>query len=87
MIDVGEKTPTRREAVARGEVRMRPSTVAAIVEGRVPKGPVLHVAQVAGIMAAKATPRIVPLCHPLPLEAVEVELYPGESSVEVEARV
>ncbi len=87
MIDVGGKPPTRREAVAKGEIRMRPSTLAAIVEGRVPKGPVLHVAQVAGIMAAKATPRIVPLCHPLPLETVEVDIYPGEAAVEIEARV
>lgn len=87
MVDVGGKPPTQREAVARGEIRMRPATRAAIVEGRVPKGPVLAVAQVAGIMAAKATPRIVPLCHPLPLDAVEVNFYPGDAVIEIEARV
>ena len=87
MIDVGGKTPTAREAVARGEIRMRPSTCAAILEGRVPKGPVLPVAQVAGIMAAKATSGIIPLCHPLPLDVVEVNFYPAETSIEIEARV
>jgi cyclic pyranopterin phosphate synthase len=87
MVDVGAKEPTRRRALARGRVRLQPATVAAIAEGRVPKGDALAVARVAGIMAAKQTPGLVPLCHPLPLSSVRVELTPGEGSVEIEAEV
>jgi cyclic pyranopterin phosphate synthase len=76
MVDVGGKDVSRRVAVAEGFIRMAPETLAAIVEGQVHKGDVLAVAQVAGIMAAKRTADLIPLCHPLPLSSVEVELRP-----------
>ena len=72
MVDVGPKPDTERVAVARGEVRMRPETLHLIAEGDVPKGDVLAVARVAGMMAAKRVPDLIPLCHPLLLTQVEV---------------
>ncbi len=86
MVDVGGKEPTRRVAVAEGEIRASAATVRAIVEGRTPKGGVLAVAQLAGIMGAKRTADLVPLCHPLPLTSVEVELEPDEALPGVRAR-
>ena len=74
MVDVGGKEVTRRTAVAEGRIRMHPETLAAIVGGEVPKGNVLAVAQLAGIMGAKRTADLIPLCHPLPLTSIEVEL-------------
>ena len=73
MVDVGDKPATRREAVAEGFVTMAPATLWAIADGRVPKGEVLGTARVAGIMAAKRCGELIPLCHPLPVEAVEVD--------------
>ena len=89
MVDVGEKAVTTREAVARGEVRMKAATVAAIAGGRTKKGDVLAVARVAGILAAKRTHELVPLCHPLPITAITVDLTANRArrAVEVEARV
>ena len=89
MVDVGGKAVTVREARARGRVAMQPETLRLIVDGRVPKGDVLAVARVAGIMAAKRTPDLIPLCHPLPLSAVEVDLTPDEegAAIDVEATV
>jgi cyclic pyranopterin phosphate synthase len=78
MVDVGDKDVTRRVAVAAGWIRTSAETVAAIVGGTVPKGNVLVTAQVAGIMGAKRAADLVPLCHPLPLTSVEVELAPDE---------
>jgi cyclic pyranopterin phosphate synthase len=72
MIDVGDKPVTRRRAVARARVTMPPAVAERIAAGTLPKGDVLAVARVAGIMAAKRTPDIVPLCHPLPLSRVDV---------------
>ena len=72
MVDVGHKPDTQRVAVAAGEVRMRPETLALIRAGNLKKGDVLATAQLAGIMAAKRTPDLIPLCHPLPLTHVEV---------------
>ncbi len=72
MVDVGAKAVTRREAVAEGRIRMAEETLALIRSGGHKKGDVLGVARVAGIMAAKKTAELVPLCHPLPLTAVEV---------------
>lgn len=88
MVEVGEKEFTRREAVARGEVTMRKETLDMILEGRVPKGEVFGVARVAGIMAAKKTPDLIPLCHPLALTGVDVHFRPDRerSRVEIEAR-
>ncbi len=73
MVDVGDKAITQRTAVAQGEVRMDPATLAAIREGDVPKGDVLAAARIAGIMAAKRTPELIPLCHTLLLTKVAVE--------------
>jgi cyclic pyranopterin phosphate synthase len=74
MVDVGGKLDTERVAVAKGEVLMRPETLALIREGAIKKGDVLTVAQIAGIQAAKRTAELIPLCHPLPLTQVEVDL-------------
>jgi cyclic pyranopterin phosphate synthase len=82
MVDIGGKEITRREAVATGRIVMRPETARAIGEGSVAKGDVLAVARVAGIQAAKETSRLIPLCHPLSLDAVEVELTVGEGAVD-----
>lgn len=87
MVDVSAKEETLRVAVARGRVTMRPETVALIRERRASKGDVLAVAQVAGIMGAKRTPDLIPLCHPLPLSAVDVALELGDDAVEIEATV
>lgn len=89
MVDVTEKDVTRRVAVARGVVAMRAETLDAIAEGQISKGDVLAVARVAGIMAAKKTADLVPMCHPLNVSGVEVELTPRQSppSVEIEATV
>ena len=89
MVDVSAKPVTAREAVARGEVTMRPETLARIAAGTLPKGDVLAVARLAGIMAAKKTADLIPLCHPLPLSHVDVELTPdaAHARVLVEARV
>jgi cyclic pyranopterin phosphate synthase len=89
MVDVGAKEDTAREAVARGVVQLRPETLALIVAGEVPKGDVLAVARVAGIMAAKRASELIPLCHPLLLTHVAVELRPDEggAAVQIEATV
>ena len=89
MVDVSAKAVTRREAVARGEVVMRAETLALIAAGALPKGDVLGVARLAGIMAAKRTAELVPLCHPLPLSHVDVRLTPdrARSRIVIESRV
>jgi len=74
MVDVSQKPATERKAVAKGTVHMQPATLKLIQSGKVKKGDVLAVAQLAGIMAAKRTPDIIPLCHPLALSSVKVEL-------------
>ncbi len=79
MVDVGAKPDSERTAIAKGEVRMRPETLALIREGQVKKGDVLTVAQVAGIMGAKRTSELIPLCHPIPLTGMEVELSLDDS--------
>ena len=88
MVDVSPKAVTTREAVARGEVTMAPATLKLVAAGALPKGDVLAVARLAGIMAAKRTSDLIPLCHPLPLTHVDVELTPEpkESRVAIEAR-
>ena len=86
MVDVGEKPESRRLAVAEGRIRMQPETLRLIVAGEHRKGDVLGVARVAGIMAAKKTPDLVPLCHPLMLSRVEVELTPEEAASAVRCR-
>ena len=89
MVDVGEKDPTRRRAVAEARVLVNPDTFALIQSGGVKKGDVLTVAQIAGIMGAKRTPELIPMCHPVSLTGVELNLYLNEEmlSVEIEATV
>jgi len=80
MVDVGEKPVTRREALARGAVRMEQATLEAIVGGRLKKGEALAAARLAGIMAAKRTHELIPLCHQIPLEVVEIEFRPDPAA-------
>ena len=89
MVDVAEKDATGRTATARGAVEMDPETLAVVAEGRAKKGDVLAVARLAGIMGAKRTADLIPLCHPLPLSGVTVALTPNPaaSRVEIEATV
>ncbi len=88
MVDVGDKAETARSATARGAVVMAPETLAMIVEGKASKGDVLAVARLAGIMAAKRTPELIPLCHPLMLTKVTVDLTPSPPDrVEIAATV
>jgi cyclic pyranopterin phosphate synthase len=83
MVDVGGKPFSRRRAVARASVLMAPETIRRL--GELPKGDALVTAQLAGILAAKRTAELIPLCHPLPLTHIEVDAQVGESSVEIEA--
>ena len=87
MVDVGAKPVTRREAVARGAIRMEPATLAAIIGGTLKKGEALAAARIAGIMAAKRTHELIPLCHQFPLESVAVDFRPDQarSALEIEA--
>ncbi|MBV8269258.1 MAG: cyclic pyranopterin monophosphate synthase MoaC [Planctomycetaceae bacterium] len=88
MVDVSGKQVTARMARASGLVRMRPETLALILDRRVAKGDVFEVARLAGIMAAKRTGELIPLCHPLSLDAIDVSLAPsGPASVRIEATV
>ncbi len=89
MVDVGHKADTVRTAVARGRVTMQPETLQLILEGNLKKGDVLTVAQLAGIMAAKRTGDLIPLCHPLQLTSIDVTCTPNpaESCVDIEATV
>ena len=86
MVDVGEKPVTEREAVAEGWIRMQPQTLKLIVEGGHKKGDVLAVARVAGIMAAKKTAELVPLCHTIAINAVEIALAPEEAPAAIYCR-
>ena len=89
MVDVSEKEVSSRIAVARGSIHMRPETLDLILEGKVEKGDVFSVARVAGIMAAKKTSELIPMCHPLNITSVEIELNPEKNParVEIEASV
>jgi cyclic pyranopterin phosphate synthase len=89
MVDVGAKPETERMAVARGRITMQPQTLALVKAGQMGKGDVLGVARLAGIMAAKRTAELIPLCHPLALTSIAVDLTLDEpnSAVDIEARV
>ncbi|MEW6770728.1 MAG: cyclic pyranopterin monophosphate synthase MoaC [Bacillota bacterium] len=87
MVEVAEKPESFREAVARGALRVRPETLELIAAGQLPKGDVLAVARVAGIMAAKETPRLVPLCHPVRIAGVEVDFQLNKEKARVEIAV
>jgi len=89
MVDVSNKSETLREAVVRGSIFMNPKTFKKIMSGEIAKGDVLSVAKVAGIMGAKKTSEIIPMCHPLNLSHVEVNFHPfeKESRIDIEAKV
>ncbi len=87
MIDVTEKPVSYREATAVGRIRLKPSTVKAIIEGKIEKGDVIQIASIAAIMAVKKTPEIVPLCHPLPITSVKVNFNAGNGYIEVSVNV
>lgn len=89
MVDVGSKPDVPRRAIARASLRLRPATLRALRNRAVPKGDALEVARAAGILAAKQTPLLLPLCHPIPLDAVRIDFTVGPKlrcEVEVEAR-
>lgn len=87
MVDVGAKADTEREAVVEGYVHLSPEAWSAVVENRVHKGDVLRLAELAGIQGAKRTGDLIPLCHPIPIDAVEVSVQPVQGALRVEARV
>jgi len=89
MVDISEKDDTRREAVARGVITMQPDTLRMIQKGALPKGDVLAAARLAGIMAAKRVPELIPLCHPLLLSSAEIDFNPVARSgrLNIESRI
>jgi cyclic pyranopterin phosphate synthase len=89
MVDVGEKPVTRREAVARGRVRLSPEALRLLVAGALPKGDCITAAELAGVQAAKRTWEVVPLCHPIAIDTAKVDVKPveGEGAVEIVSRV
>jgi cyclic pyranopterin phosphate synthase len=87
MVDVGDKPVTSREAVARGSIRMSRTALLQIRRGAVAKGDPLQAARLAGIMAAKQTATLIPLCHPLPISSINVELVPTARGYIIESRV
>lgn len=87
MVDVGEKEVVRRTAVAAGRIRMAPETINSLRERALPKGDVLNTARIAGVMAAKRTPDLIPLCHGLNLTHVDLDFTVRDSSVEIRATV
>lgn len=87
MVDVSGKEVTAREAVARGRIHIAPAAMRLARAGALPKGGISEVARMAGILAAKRTAEVIPLCHPLPLSHVDVDLRPRRDGFEIEARV
>ena len=89
MVDISDKDETKREAVARGVITMQPETLRMIQQGSLPKGDVLAAARLAGVMAAKRVPDLIPLCHPLLLTSAEIEFTPVERAgrLDIESRV
>jgi len=87
MVDVGSKPVTEREAIARGSIRMSREALRIVRSGKIKKGDPLQAARVAGIMAAKQTAALIPLCHPLPLTSVHVELTATAHGYDIESRV
>ena len=87
MVDVGPKISVFRRAVAAGELRCAPGTLRLLRAGKTPKGDVLAAARIAGIQAAKQTSALIPLCHPLPLDSIQVEITPGRDRIRIQAEV
>lgn len=86
MVNVGDKASSKRRAISEGRITMQPETLRMILQGTHKKGDVLGVARIAGIMAAKRAPELIPLCHPLSLTKVEIELLPEESDNSISCR-
>ncbi|WP_287689744.1 cyclic pyranopterin monophosphate synthase MoaC [Metallosphaera javensis (ex Sakai et al. 2022)] len=87
MVDISNKEVVLREAVAEGFIKLRPETLQLVREGKIEKGDVITIAKTAGILAAKRTPDLLPLCHPIPLEKVEIEVLVENGGIRVRARV
>lgn len=87
MADIGGKKTTRRQAVAEARLLASPETIALIKKKAVPKGDVLEAARIAGILAAKKTPELIPLCHPIPVDSVEIEFFIGKGRVNIRTTV
>jgi cyclic pyranopterin phosphate synthase len=87
MVDVGEKAVTRRESVARGRIILQEETLRLLQQNSLPKGNALEAARLAGIMAAKRTGELIPLCHSLGLDFVDVQITPAKDSLEIESTV
>jgi cyclic pyranopterin phosphate synthase len=89
MVDITRKPATHREAIARGSVTMKPGTMKLILDKKIPKGDVFSVARIAGIMAAKKTCELIPMCHPLDITAIEIQFNPdpGKCTIDIESRV
>ena len=88
MVDVSAKKPSYRKALARARLKMKPATLSLIKNGKIAKGNVFETARLAGIMAAKQTPRLIPLCHPISITSVDIEVRPtGRAGIEIFARV
>lgn len=87
MVDVSGKATTRREATASGLLRTRPDVVERIMTGELPKGEALATARIAGVLAAKQTPHLIPLCHPLPLSSITIDFSADADAVRVQATV
>ncbi len=87
MIDIGKKNITRREAIVEGRIKLKRSVLSAIKRNKVPKGDVLNAARIAGILAAKKTPHIIPLCHPISVEHIDIRFLFEKDSIKIEAVV
>lgn len=87
MVDVGSKVSQLRRAVAKGEIHCAPSTIKLLRQGKTPKGDVLAVARIAGIQAAKQTALLIPLCHPLPIDSIHLDLLPRSDRIQISAEV
>lgn len=87
MVNIGAKKVTKREAIAEGKIYLKPSVVSAIKRKKVPKGDVLQAARLAGILALKRTPELLPLCHPIPIECANVEFSLGKSQIKIKTIV
>jgi len=87
MIDIGEKKVTLREAIVEGKITLKPKIIELIKKNKIPKGNVLEAAKIAGILAAKKTPEIIPLCHPIPIEFMAVDISLGKNEIKIKATV
>ena len=87
MIDIGKKKVTLREAVVEGKLSLKPAVILAIKRKKIPKGDVLEAARLAGILAAKKTPLLIPLCHPIPLDYVDIQFFLRKREIKIRTKV